>query len=934
MIKFDSKRIFDSLYPKEQSFIRKEEKYFLLFCAYNKFDDILQITYKNTETNEKVTDFIHSPLVPVFETKYKMTKYQEYIPHEDVNRHLISYKNKTQELRSLLFGRGKFRKYYDKKANKMVQMYVYPDMPDKTELLHPNIYFADVSIEEIVRMEYALIHYGENSGVNFEQITYPKTLDIASFDIETTELDVITDDNGNRTYIKAEENSINLNTFVDKKTMTAYAYYVRDSRFKNQQELEVENINDIIRSIIKEELTKMMDVSFDRAKPIIEKYINELKIIIKGYDTEKELIVASSNLMFTHNTPDVLMAFNAPFDVSTFNKRIIKNNLPIGTWNKRGIGMDNTKPYSEQHRIKLYKSQEYDWTPDGYVGSSRKPAQRKIELQNISDTLIMDSQHVYYGIRKAKTFSSVNLDDTLNREMGITKHDFSDITNSILRLPFEDFLIHVIYGLIDSIHLLVMDDFLGDISNVLILLTASKVPLKDFTVSNIAITRSFHTSAIYAGLIPGNNINKIIRHMTNKDLENCSKHIGLDLVNIKKYNFNDRRIKGGIVSNPCKYLADFVKTFGVYNILDNEVVLTNFKKALWVAYLDFKSFYPNAYIARNISKDTLLGAICSIVIDNDIIAIRRDYPYKGTLNKEYPPKIYEHFGKVNMAVASNDIITYANICNDLPSIDELINYFENGKTNLVRIDENKIQTNSDIIESIEIKNNKLVKLFSVLCELNKISLSKTEETDVNKDTGCFLIESGQLSYYRTLVEYNYKGNSIKKLLNVDGEIDYVTSKKGFLINMDIVKNVAVEKCDDEYVVNDDILTTDEVEEKIVNYEFDDMSSGKGNFNKQINLDDLNIEWKELSDEIIDKIYRANDTSLDLFLDDVHLIIIDKILYFPFKSYFKKSKDVNINDVCYRTYKRKSTSVVEFKYNIFMKDIVDLDITQQLFVVNM
>lgn len=503
-----------SLFPPGNNIIKDDPDLVLLHAFYYKSENTLFCLYKNNKTGKKVLDRIDDPLVPVFIAKFKPERNLEYIPINLTDRIMVSYKNKAEEVKEELF-EYKPIKFKDKKTGRTIYKKIFPDIPKKSEGLHPSLFYYDVPIEQICLTEFAINHYKEHNGLEYEQIEMPK-LDYASFDIETTRWP-----DGHW--------SINTNTFVDLKSGHAYLDFVYDpGKYKRQQEI-VDNPDKFIQNVYdvmeKEISNSSLKNPSERAKvqDICRNVMKRIKFIVRPFKSESDLILKTTETMFTTYSPDILMAYNTTYDIGMFADRIRALDLPSGTMNERGIGYDDIlPPYDNDHNRD---------DSGKFMGDVAIPKKRKVFLNNISHTIIADLQTAYYSARQGSVYSSYKLDSLANMVLGFGKFDYSAITNDILKLAESDFWVHSTYALIDSILLLMINEVTNEFDSKMTYVYRSKCNIEDTSQSNSTITRSFHTDA-YAlkHVVPGNNINKIIKRMNKDDVKKASNVIGVDFM--------------------------------------------------------------------------------------------------------------------------------------------------------------------------------------------------------------------------------------------------------------------------------------------------------------------------------------------------------------------------------------------------------------------
>lgn len=524
-----------SVFPAGTSPVRKDKDLYLLHCRYSRGTDTLRILYKNRETNEKILDEIRNPMVPVFIAKQKPKFFNEFIPFENCYPIMVSERNKSADIQLNLFPTRSWK--YKDKATGMDRVQVgfvdiKPDtMKKKPEYLHPQLLLADVPIEHLVNMEYCIDKYEDiGDGVRMEVIK-PPTIDFASFDIETS-----IDKHGN--------SFINANTFFDDKTKNGYLYYLKSDMYKNQAFIEEQP--EAFEALFKEKFKWAIENMTLNAKPdkikmvksVCYEYLEKVKIHTKAFPTEGQLIYESCDLMFTKYKPDLLMAFNTGYDAPMFQRRICELGLPVGTLNCH----DKKEWLNTPPPIKDDLNEHWQLRSDQI-----DPKKRSTAFDNISYTQIVDYANAYYSNRKGGTFSSMSLDATAEREIGLGKLDYSHICNHILKLPYLDFVTHGIYALIDSLLLLICEKMTHDFDSKLTYVLRTKSDMKSTASNNQAITRCIHAEAFYDGHVAGNNWKKYLDKFTHEELKQIQNITDIDYIKlIKLYETLPGKVKGDI----------------------------------------------------------------------------------------------------------------------------------------------------------------------------------------------------------------------------------------------------------------------------------------------------------------------------------------------------------------------------------------------------
>lgn len=262
---------------------------------------------------------------------------------------------------------------------------------------------------------------------------------------------------------------------------------------------------------------------------------DDLEVIITPFQSEEELILTSTRRMFTESDCDVLMAFNAPFDLGKFEERVQRLGLPPNTISDQRFGFkDSTALYSQNIITRNGKS-----VKNGFIspktssyefrGDQIYPSKRTVFLPVLCDKLVVDTAVLYYSARQnSADVSSYSLDATAQRTLGFGKFDYSHITDSILKLAHADYYWHSIYALIDSILLGIIDVVGSETKSALQYKFRTKTSIYETASNNLAIPTCDIIDGYVMGYIFGNNVNKILKSMPFKEIKQVEKIIGFD----------------------------------------------------------------------------------------------------------------------------------------------------------------------------------------------------------------------------------------------------------------------------------------------------------------------------------------------------------------------------------------------------------------------
>jgi len=873
-------------FPKDNSIVNYDNNLFLLHTHYYRDIDTLFNIYIDKTTGESRLEKREAPEVPVFIAR-KTPKYpQEYINRDSCERYMIPYSRKNKATRELLF-EGKHVYFKDEWGNEMHKV-LMPDIPYRAEYLHPGVFMLDVPIEQWAYVEKSkpMYHYNEKDKVVESDVTIPD-IKYASFDIETSK-----DEN--------DEWYINMNTFVDEYSKTAYIDFpvFKDGRYKRQDYL-IENKEQFVRDlkqkfheVIENLELKANEKTIKLVKDTCSEFIDTLDIKVRHFKDEATFIQATTETMFTKHKPNILMAFNTTYDIGMFQERIEKLGLPKGTFNERGIGYDNiSPPFASQGN-----KDRFD--PKRFKGDIFNPTERKVYLNNISHTMISDFQTCFYSNRRGSNYSTFNLEDTANRIIGFGKLDYSHICNNILYLPYEDFYTHAMYALIDSILLIICNKIGSEFYKKLIFVQLSKTNIEETPSPNIAVIRAYQTDAgVLSSVIPGCNINKVLLGMKMEDVVKVSKTLNIDFTKQKHTLSQNVSYGGGLVADPLlkKIASDVLDAFPV---LKDEAHITTFMKFISVLYLDLKSHYPFTMYTRNLARSTLVGII-NMLINKDNNQIMK---YTGYVKGASYKNRVKSFGNLNVAMINRDIITYGNIANNLPSLDDLIKEF-------MHFDSDPIVNTSKPLEyEGEIDKptlNAFSKVKSILTSINRLRIDKQEEKYMPKDVKHFFINDGEMVFNNScLVRYTYRNTTFAdEMLN-------------FIPNVD--KSVPLYGT----ITKSTLTLSDSNYRKPKNKAFEFPEDSK---------------WYQIDEDEFFKMADAEIYPIILNLkDDIKIRTVNRSFYFPF-SYWKKQielarigkklpkKEPEISTPMYRYIKGEETTKIQFQYSIYHPDLIALDI---------
>lgn len=926
-------------YPSEV-LLRREHKYYLLNVRFNEYNwakdktqySVLYITYYDTMTKKNILDIFLNPLVPYFISKKNQTKYVEYVNVEDTYIDYYNSSKTKEELNDKLCSSYKYieikRGVGNSKVTEELKIKNKENYHQFGYLFNPNAFMLDVKLENFVIADFHINRFKMVDGITVTELPEINDLRQAAFDIETS-----MGDDGE------ENNKINFISLVDKASNTAYGFYLKDKAYKNENLNHQEIIDKIHR-----DLENALEGSNKECKKICGNYKN-VKVILEPFDKEADLIDRFCRFTFDELKPHILTAFNATFDLGKMQRRIEELGMPIGTLNSKKF--INMKPSFMHYTNKnmsgkdiLFRGDCINPTGDGIGGS--KKASRSVVLDNISETVIMDTQTLFYNIRKqnAGSFSNFSLNATATSVLGVTKLDYSDITDHITKLPYECFKTHIAYGIIDSMLLPMIDDVTSDISTVLTLSAEYCEGLINWHTAGKLVPSMVMSQYLYSGIIMGNNINSNLAKLkTAKERQLVGDSVGINIHDQYILNQRNKRlIGGGLVSDPFKNF------YPVYPLESKSVTykVYNMFKYFDTTYIDASSHYPTAIEIFWLGKGGLYAVIVGIRNETKHYTFLRTPESNMTSYKSAmlgDTKVKNNFGDINISIASNDMVSLLEKCNSMPSLMDIIHMKNNNTFEL------PVKVEKVVNRGIEIPiPRKYKELIALLSGINGCLYTSSTKKMRRKDNKFFLFESNSLEFHNMLVEYHYNGMDLKEAFNTD--IQYGIKMKETLIDFYKYK-LSEEDSADEIAEEFD---SDDVEMEEIDY-------AELKLNKKTDDDDYDLEpmiglqraYDFKDQEFIpfpmDYLKRLHENKLysetTILNDNVKLIMSRRGLYFPFASYYGRGEKAvegkhmsNITNIVYRSKSDDGDKVghIEFKYDINL-DGVSLTICQLIDVLN-
>lgn len=264
----------------------------------------------------------------------------------------------------------------------------------------------------------------------------------------------------------------------------------------------------------------------------------------------------------------------------------------------------------------------------------------------------------------------------------------------------------------------------------------------------------------------------------------------------------------------------------------------------------------------------------------------------------------EHLGGINLTIVNDDAIAFGEKTMGLPSMGDIAGKF------IPMDDKPKTKPDEHIKMELEVdkKAHKVEEaILKVLQELNTDKVSSAEVKNGLVDmAGTFLVNSGETTFNRTYIKYDYHDKSIFESLYGE-EID---------------TEILAKRETGKIVVDNNLQI------------------------RPANTPPTHTgEWIDVSYDLLEKIFNATTFTAKVYLGD-HLAYIPRFqMYFPFKYYINKQlasdyeskggsdKYVIVENYRYRIEERKETYSTEFEFTLKHKDY-KITITQIIDWVNM
>lgn len=492
-------------------------------------DDVLTIVYRDNETNETKHQDIINPIYTFYiaNTNYVTDEPELFAYIDDLEKIEVPYKELEKTIAELT-NHTDF--YYNNLKNRQA---------NANQELHTlkEIYNSDMHIEEHYRIMFDRKY--KNPSVRIHK---------GYIDIET---DNILDSND---FPEAGKFPINAVTYIDEKTKSINVFLLRPSAKPNPQIKQFEDR-------VKMDPKGIIDYTKEFLYSKIGGWKNAVRFKISDYDIhynffDEEIIMIGSLFQLINKcSPDFCLAWNMAFDIPYIIERV------------KILGYDPAEVLC--HPDYKYKVARY------YIDTLHTEFKKKTSTFTIIGNTAYIDQLVNFASRRAgTTFISYKLDDIGLLMAKVRKVDYSHLTTHIPELPYIDYILFVLYNIMDVIVQKAIEVKAGDIDYMYNKCLMNYTRYEKCHRQTIYLVNRATEEFFKQGVIIGNNQNKFLPPPD-------EKYVGA-LVGDPKLTDNYSRIKLlGRCINVCRNLDDF----------------------------DFKSLYPSETLQHNIGINTQIGKI-------------------------------------------------------------------------------------------------------------------------------------------------------------------------------------------------------------------------------------------------------------------------------------------------------------------------------------
>lgn len=507
---------------------------------------------KDLDTNKKIVSTIENPkyefyICPEEHLDDLGTEWVEVFPKDKLKLCECPYSKLNYYCADLL---GSKTKYLELKAA--------PNSGDMVaKLIHGNnrLFRSNMNISDFYRYKFGQVYLNQ-----------PCQITKGYLDIEVDAAKGVAD------FPEHGDCPINAMTFIDHNAMVSYTFILEDRT--NPQYYEFKHLIETDKQSLDNEIWKLIIQSMGGNQDKIKKYnLQNLKFVFLTYTEEEEInMLVDFFTVINKSEVDFVMGWNlVKFDLPY----IIDRTKVLGYEPASVICDPSFKRKTVDIRLDMVRKDNYHLRADAINISSK--------------TTYVDQLLQFAGRRKSKigSFPSFKLNTIASLVAGIHKLDYTHITRDLSKLPKLNYLLFIIYNIIDVINQICIEECEKDIDYMFALALETNTRYSKLYKPTISIYNE--ASKIYEnelGLICGNNINLI------------------DTPTKVPY-------EGAYVSEP-RMLGDYAKI----RIGDTPIMVCDN-----VADEDFTAMYPSEAMNFNMSRSTMIGRI------NILQKIRPDEDY-------------------------------------------------------------------------------------------------------------------------------------------------------------------------------------------------------------------------------------------------------------------------------------------------------------------
>ena len=420
-------------------------------------DDVLDIVYKDIDTGKIYVESIPQPKIEIYIVKPEFrtfSHYPNYVPVENCDKYLVSYKFRYDEIGKILGCSAKEAKY--------------------------NVYVCqiDMDIELFYRMQF-FIEY---------QKDIQKPLSLGFSDIES---DVIAFDR----YAEPGEAPPNCITYIDEYTHNVYTFVCVQDNVPHVKEGDRKyEFYEKLRKRFKEQTQHFIDHLDDfieLCKKTFEPLYGEAEYHVMVFEDEVSMVKAYWNIVdFCQN--DYCFFWNAPYDIGNLIER------------PKHLGLDVNDLISS----KEFGNRQITWHEDKNAMAHK----RRHVFNTYTKVTFMDQMVNYAGIRSGKgKLPSLKLNAIARDELKDEKIDYSEYGN-IRMFPYADFMKFVLYNIKDVWLQVGIDRKVRDSSYIYNLMSMMCLKPSEVFTSTTVVANSLRLFAFTEkNEVMGSNKNKLFR---------------------------------------------------------------------------------------------------------------------------------------------------------------------------------------------------------------------------------------------------------------------------------------------------------------------------------------------------------------------------------------------------------------------------------------